>query len=196
MMSLLRHLARIVWSSYARVMIELRADVELKDTIIVVMPKIAGEEECPKNIGLGEAKNLKKPSQTPRGVPVGLKVGFKPTKEYRPVSKKPTANTSGNKMKVVEPTKENVETSSTSTTLITDKIRKIEKLIIDGKVTLVDDDERVGFSAKSLLKQWSDSYENGDYNEDPYDDDMYEGQDFPDKIQDICDNLDISRRKK
>ncbi|GJY85266.1 retrotransposon protein, putative, ty1-copia subclass [Tanacetum coccineum] len=34
----------------------------------------------------------------------------------------------------------NVKTSSTSTTPIVDKIGKIEKLIIDGKVTLVDDD--------------------------------------------------------
>ncbi|GJT92054.1 hypothetical protein Tco_1080899 [Tanacetum coccineum] len=125
-------------SSYARVMIKLRDDVELKDTIIVVFGHI--QKECPKNIGLGEAKKVKKPSQTPRGVPIGPKVGFKPTKEYRPVSKKPTANTSGNKMKAMEPTKENVETSSTSTTPTTDKIRKLEKLIINGKVTLVDDD--------------------------------------------------------
>ncbi|GKE20477.1 hypothetical protein Tco_1431989, partial [Tanacetum coccineum] len=29
--------------------------------------------ECPKNLGAGETKNLKKPSQTPRGVPVGPK---------------------------------------------------------------------------------------------------------------------------
>nr|GEW74332.1 hypothetical protein [Tanacetum cinerariifolium] len=99
----------------------------------------------------------------------------------RPVSKKPTASTSGNKKKGVEPTKEvsnsnpfnvinsvvndvelrtnggtsnlasnrvnssgslfwNVETSSTSTTPIVDKIGKLEKLIIDEKVTLVDDD--------------------------------------------------------
>ncbi|GJX37081.1 putative reverse transcriptase domain-containing protein [Tanacetum coccineum] len=39
-------------------------------------------------------KNLKNPSQALRGVSVGLKVGFKPAKEYRPVSKKPTASTS------------------------------------------------------------------------------------------------------
>ncbi|GJV67413.1 copia protein [Tanacetum coccineum] len=67
------------WSSYARVMIELRADVELKDNIVVAMPKITREghytcnvrveyewkpprcssckvfghihEECPKNTG-------------------------------------------------------------------------------------------------------------------------------------------------
>ncbi|GKD90510.1 hypothetical protein Tco_1366017 [Tanacetum coccineum] len=63
-------------------------------------------EECPKNPGLGVAKNLKKPIQAPRGVSVGPKVGFKPAKEYRPVSKKPTTNTSGTKKKGVEPTKE------------------------------------------------------------------------------------------
>ncbi|GJU79345.1 reverse transcriptase domain-containing protein [Tanacetum coccineum] len=97
-------------------------------------------EECPKNPGLGVAKNLKKPCQASKGVLVGPKVDFLPAKEYRPVSKKPTANSSGNKKKVVEPTKENVETSSTSTTRIVEKIGKIEKLIIDGKITLVDDD--------------------------------------------------------
>ncbi|GJW78359.1 hypothetical protein Tco_0140041 [Tanacetum coccineum] len=150
---------------------------------------------------------------------------------------------SGNKKKGVGPTREvsnsnpfdvlneNIENSSTSTTPIVDKIRKLEKLIIYGKVTLVNDDgkhvkkddnlgdhdsedevesvendmahsmasERVGFGTKSLLEQWKDTYKNGDYDEDPYDDDMYEGQDFPVKIQDICDNLDIrvrGRRKK
>ncbi|GJV65356.1 hypothetical protein Tco_1476184 [Tanacetum coccineum] len=56
------------------------------------------------------------------------------------------------------------------------------ELIIEGKVTLVDGDERVGFDTKSLLEQWRDSYKNGDYDEDPYDDDMYEGQGIPDKI--------------
>ncbi|GJU80205.1 hypothetical protein Tco_1282570 [Tanacetum coccineum] len=149
------------------------------------------QEECPKNLGLGAAKNLKKPGQASRGVPVGLKVGFKPTKEYKPVAKKPTANTSGIKKKDVESTKKNVETN----TPIVDKIRKLEKLIIEGKVTLVDDDGKPlkinGFGTKSLLEQWTDSYENGDYDEDPYDDDIYEGHDLSDKLQDICDNLDI-----
>ena len=49
-------------------------------------------------------KNLKKPSQAPKGVPVVLKVGLKPAKEYRHVSKKPTANSS--KKKGVEHIKE------------------------------------------------------------------------------------------
>ncbi|GKD05124.1 hypothetical protein Tco_1180098, partial [Tanacetum coccineum] len=90
-------------SSYARVMIEIRADVELKDNIIVAMPKIT-REECPKNTFVGEKKTMKKPSQTSRGVPVGLKMGFKPHKEYRRVLKKFNASSSGNKKKGVEPT--------------------------------------------------------------------------------------------
>ncbi|GJW11270.1 zinc finger, CCHC-type containing protein [Tanacetum coccineum] len=119
-------------SSYARVMVELRADVELKDNIVVVMPKITREvhytcnvrveyewkpprcssykvfghvhEECIKNTGAGEKKTVKKPSQTSRGVSVGPKMGFKPQKEYRPVIKKPNASSSGNKKKGMEPT--------------------------------------------------------------------------------------------
>ncbi|GKG25267.1 hypothetical protein Tco_0395895, partial [Tanacetum coccineum] len=62
-------------------MIEIRADVELKDNIVVAMPKITREgyyvlevfghvlEEFPKNIGAGATKNLKKTSQTPKGIP-------------------------------------------------------------------------------------------------------------------------------
>nr|GEV49783.1 RNA-directed DNA polymerase, eukaryota [Tanacetum cinerariifolium] len=55
---------------------------------------------------------LKKPSHATRGVQVGSKVGFKLTKEYMPVAKKPTANTSVNKNKGVEPTKERAASST------------------------------------------------------------------------------------
>ncbi|GJT58192.1 reverse transcriptase domain-containing protein [Tanacetum coccineum] len=142
-------------------------------------------DECPKNIGSDVAKNWNNPSQAPRGVLVCPKVGFKPIKQvYRPLSKKNNVNTSGNKKKDVESRKEgtsnlaskevnssgssfwNVGDSSTSTTPIVDKIDKFEKLIIDGKVTLVDGffaSERVGFGTNSLLEQWKDTYENDDY---------------------------------
>nr|GEV18384.1 equilibrative nucleotide transporter 8-like [Tanacetum cinerariifolium] len=57
--------------------------------------------------------------------------------------------------------------------------RKLEKLIIDGKVTLVDDDgkplKKVDYSGGHDIDD-EDSYGNGDYDEDPYDDDMYEGK--------------------
>ncbi|GJZ80870.1 hypothetical protein Tco_0645864 [Tanacetum coccineum] len=157
-----------------------------------------------------------------------------PVKEDRLVSKKPTADTNGNKKNDVESTKM-VSNSNTFDVLISGENDvdlgtnggtsnlKVEKLIIDGKVTLVDDEgepmrkvdypgdhdsedevasvdndmarsmasEKFGFGNTSLLEQWRDTYENGDYDYDPYDDDMYEGQEIPDKIQAICDNLDI-----
>ncbi|GJU25894.1 zinc finger, CCHC-type containing protein [Tanacetum coccineum] len=118
-------------SSYARVMIELRADVELKDNIVVAIAKINTEGhytcnvrveyewkpprcssckvfrhihgECPKKTSASEKKTVKKPSPISRGVPVGPKMGFN-HKEYRPVPKKSTASSSGNKKKSVEPT--------------------------------------------------------------------------------------------
>ncbi|GKA51535.1 hypothetical protein Tco_0744731 [Tanacetum coccineum] len=131
--------------------LELWADVKLKDTIVVAMSKLVGEgfytcivrveyewkspgcacckgfghvrDEYPKNIGSDVVKNPKKPSQAPRGVPVGPNVRFKPVKQvYRQVSKKNNVNTRGNKKKDAEPTKE------------------IERLIIDGKYTLVDNE--------------------------------------------------------
>nr|GEV37574.1 ribonuclease H-like domain-containing protein [Tanacetum cinerariifolium] len=108
-------------------------------------------EECPKNTGAGE----KNPSQTSRGVSVGLKIGFKPHKEYRPVPKKPTTTSSSNKKKGVEPTIEisnlnplmatssgssfmNVNNSSYGTTLITDKIVKFKDLLTSRQAILVD----------------------------------------------------------
>ncbi|GKA60377.1 hypothetical protein Tco_0759784 [Tanacetum coccineum] len=148
-------------SSYARVMVELRADVELKDNIVVAMPKITREghytcnvrveyewkpprcssckvfghvhEECTKNTCAGEKKTVKKPSQTSRGVPVGPKMGFKPQKEYRPVTKKPNASSSGNKKKGVEPTIE-----FANNTPIGAQIDKIERQIGEGKFRLLD----------------------------------------------------------
>ncbi|GJX77580.1 cytokinin dehydrogenase 3-like protein [Tanacetum coccineum] len=87
-------------SSYARVMIELRADVELKDNIVVAMPKITREGHYTCAV---EKKTVKKHSQTSRGVPISPKMGFKPQKEYRHVPKKPNVSSSGKK-KGVEPT--------------------------------------------------------------------------------------------
>ncbi|GJW53119.1 hypothetical protein Tco_0097204, partial [Tanacetum coccineum] len=120
-------------SSYARTMIELQADVELKDTIMVAMPKLTREgfytcivrveylwkpsrcacckvlghylDECPNNIDSDVVKNMKNPSQNPKGVSVGPKVGFKPVKQvYRQFARKNNVNTNGNKKKDVEPT--------------------------------------------------------------------------------------------
>ncbi|GJS81493.1 glucomannan 4-beta-mannosyltransferase 9-like protein [Tanacetum coccineum] len=207
-------------SSYVRVKIELRADVELKDNIVVDMPKINREVHytC-----AGEKKTVKKHSQTSRGVPVGPKIGFKPQKEYRLVTKKPNASSSGNKKKGVEPTIE-----FASNTPIGEKINKIKGQICEGKHRLLDNDGNPlvptgimesdsevevvfdetanlriltsgkdrsdkGYGTNSFLEQWRDSYpDNDDY--DPYDDDIYENHDFSEHLQSICDDLDITLR--
>ncbi|GJW78584.1 reverse transcriptase domain-containing protein [Tanacetum coccineum] len=124
-------------SSYARALIEVRADVELKDNIVMAMPKLDGEGfyTC---------------------VLVGLKVGFQQT-VYRQVSKKNNVSTSGNKKKNAEPKIEvsksnsfdvlnsvendvDMDYSGTSTIPIVEKIDKMERLIIDRTTTLVDDE--------------------------------------------------------
>ncbi|GJX18231.1 retrotransposon protein, putative, ty1-copia subclass [Tanacetum coccineum] len=186
-------------SSYARVLIELQADVELKDNIVVAMLKITreGHYTC-----AGEKKTMKKPSQTSRRVLVGLKMGFKPHKKYRPVPKKSTASSSGNKKKGEEPT---IEVSNLNPFDVLNSVdndvefegRVSGRRDSEDEVASVDNDMtrsmayEMGFGTQSLLEQWRDSYGNGDYDDDPYDDDMYEGQDLSYELQSICDNLDI-----
>ncbi|GJV49229.1 hypothetical protein Tco_1439441 [Tanacetum coccineum] len=202
-------------SSYARALIEVRADVELKDNIVVAMPKLVGDGFYTCNVRV--EYEWKPPRCTCCKVFGHVKDECPKNKDSNVVSKKNNVSTSGNKKKDAEPTIEvsksnsfdvlnsvekdvdlgtnggtsnlaskkanssgssfwNVDSNSTSTTPIVEKIDKIERLIIDRMATLVDDEE---------------SYGNEEYDYDPYDDDMYEGQDIPDKIQDICDNLDI-----
>ncbi|GJW23042.1 hypothetical protein Tco_0033664 [Tanacetum coccineum] len=138
----------IIATKLGQAMIEFRDDVELKDNIVVAMPKITRE-------------------------------GFYTC---------------------------NIHVDSPSTTPIIEKIDKIEKLINDGKVNLVDDEgnplekgcflsdydsedevasvdnemasffaKKDGYGTQSLLEQWKESYKNDDYKYDIYDDDMYEG---------------------
>ncbi|GJX25550.1 retrovirus-related pol polyprotein from transposon TNT 1-94 [Tanacetum coccineum] len=214
-------------SSYARALIEVQVDVELKDDIV---------DECPKNIDSDVVKNIKKPRQATRGVSVGPKFSHSnPFDLLNSVKKDVDFGTNGRTSNMASKKANssgfsfwNVEFSSTSTTLIVEKIDKIERLIIDGKVTLMDEEgkplanvdssgdhdsedevasvdnemvnfmasKKVGYGTNSLLEQWKETYENDDYDFDPYDDDMYKGHD---KIQDICDNLDIKvrgRKKK
>ncbi|GJT36517.1 putative reverse transcriptase domain-containing protein [Tanacetum coccineum] len=170
-------------SSYARDMIELRADMELKDNIVAAMPKITREgyytctirveyewkpprcacckvfghvqEECPKNIGIGETKNLKKTSKTPKAS-VSKKKNVESTKEVSKsnpfkvltlVENDMKLGTNGGTSNLDSQTTNssgssfwNVHANSPSTTPIVEKIDKIEKLIIKRKVTLVDDE--------------------------------------------------------
>ncbi|GKD57300.1 hypothetical protein Tco_1290687 [Tanacetum coccineum] len=148
-------------------------------------------EECPKNTGACEKKNLKKPSQTSRGVPKCAK----PIIEVSNSNPFEVLNSVDNDVELVGKLflwMKKVECPG-------DYDREDEIASVDNDMAHSMASERVGFGTQSLLEQWRDSYGNGDYDEDPYNDDMYEGQDLPQQLQAICDNLDIrvrGRKKK
>ncbi|GKD31890.1 hypothetical protein Tco_1242668, partial [Tanacetum coccineum] len=89
-------------------------------------------------------------------------------------------------------------------TLVDDEDKLLEKVDSSGdhdsedEVKLVDNEmasfrasKKVGYGSISLPKQWKKTYENDDYDYDPYNDDLFVSHEIPDKIQSIYDNLDI-----
>ncbi|GKB68653.1 hypothetical protein Tco_0930065 [Tanacetum coccineum] len=122
------------------------ADDELKDSIMVDMPKLVGEGF---NMCTIHAEYEWKPlRQATRGVPVGQKVSFKSTKQiYRLVSNKNGASTIGKKKQAEVSRHEsdgkgslNVTHGSSSNTPIIDKIDKLKRQMLDGKLMFVSDD--------------------------------------------------------
>ncbi|GJR18035.1 hypothetical protein Tco_0966562 [Tanacetum coccineum] len=95
-------------------------------------------EECPKNCGAGATKNLKKTSQTPKEIPVGQKMGFKPKQVFQPVSKK--MNYSESTKEIPNSADKETINVSSSNTHIVEKIDKIERQILEGKLRFMDDD--------------------------------------------------------
>nr|GEV84227.1 reverse transcriptase domain-containing protein [Tanacetum cinerariifolium] len=185
-----------LWSSYTRVMIELRADVELKDNIVMAMPKITREGHYTCNIHVDGNKK--------KGVEPTIKVSnSNPFDVLNSVDNYVEFGTNGGTTNLFE------DLLTSGQAIFVDKadnpLKKVEFLgeyDSEDEVALGDNDiarsmasERVGFGTQSLLEQWSDSYGNGDYDDDPYDDDMYEGQDHSHELQAICDNLDIRVRE-
>ncbi|GJY67684.1 hypothetical protein Tco_0470666 [Tanacetum coccineum] len=142
-------------SSYDRVMIELRADVELKDYIVVAMSLDIFMRNVRRIQVLGE---------------------------------------------------EDSEEAYTTIVLnpIIDKIGKFEELITSEQAILVDEAgnplKKVEFPGDYDSEDEVSSVDNdmarsmASERVDPYDDDMYEGQDLPQELQTICDNLDIRVR--
>ncbi|GJX73315.1 hypothetical protein Tco_0311910 [Tanacetum coccineum] len=67
---------------------------------------------------------------------------------------------------------------------------------VDNEMTsfLASKPSGVGYGTNILLEQWRETYGNADYDYDPYNDDMYEGQEIPENIQSICDNMYIKVR--
>ncbi|GJZ60355.1 hypothetical protein Tco_0616171 [Tanacetum coccineum] len=126
-------------------------------------------DKCPKNIISDVVKNLKNPRQAAKGVQVGTKVDFKPIKQvYRAISNRNDANSSGKKEAscvrwegansgVFSSDHEFFNVASSSTTPIVERIDKIERQIINGKLTLVDDDGKPLPKVVSIANVDSDS---------------------------------------
>ncbi|GJT62529.1 hypothetical protein Tco_1006062 [Tanacetum coccineum] len=173
-------------SSYARVMIELRADVELKDNIVMAILKLlrraiytcnVRDEYEWKLLGAGEKKTMKKPSQTFRGVSVGPKWVLNLKKNIDMLL--------DNDKNPLVPT--GIAESDSEVKVVFDETANL-RILTSGK-----DRSDKGYGTNSLLEQWRDSYpDNDDY--DPYDDDMYENHDLSEHLQSICDDLDITLR--
>ncbi|GKC79622.1 hypothetical protein Tco_1130396, partial [Tanacetum coccineum] len=187
-------------SSYTKAMIELRAAVKLKDTIVFSSCKVFGHvlDECPKKIVLDVMKNLNNPRQAARGVQVGPKVGFKPTKQvYKPLSNKNNARTFGKKKQAELPRQE-VSNSNPFDTL--NSIKNDDDLDDDGKplykadsMSIADSDSEV----EEVFNEIAETKRDDDY--DPYDDGLYESHDVSKNFLAICNDFDITfrgRKKK
>ncbi|GJW62210.1 ATPase, F1/V1/A1 complex, alpha/beta subunit [Tanacetum coccineum] len=217
---LLRLLARMDRSSYAKAMIELRADVELKDNIVAATPKITGEGYYTCNIHVEYEWK-----------PPWCVLDMFLWNVQRILS---TTNTCGKNKNNSEFTKEvskshpfevlnsvdNDVDLGTNGGISNSADKGTSKLMFvddDGNplvpTGIVDSDSEVevlfdetanlrlstsgkvgcdkGYGTNRLLEQWRDSYpDNDDYN--PYDDDMYENHEMSAYLQSICDDLDIT----
>nr|GEZ10686.1 hypothetical protein [Tanacetum cinerariifolium] len=133
------------WSSYARVMIELRADVELKGNIIVAMPKINGEGHyiCKVRVEY----EWKPPRNKKKCVVPSIEVSNSNTFEVLNSvdndvelgTNEGTTNLVNNEATSSGSSFMNIDNSSIRTTPIIDKIKKFEELLTSGKATLVDE---------------------------------------------------------
>ncbi|GJX49687.1 ATPase, F1/V1/A1 complex, alpha/beta subunit [Tanacetum coccineum] len=159
------------------------ADVELKDSIVVAMPKITreGHYTC-NNTDAGEKKTVKKPSQTSRGV--------EPTIEVSNSNPFDVLNLVDNDVELLDNDRNplvstGIVESDSEVEVVFDEIANL-RISTSGK-----DGSDKGYGTNSLLEQWRDSYpDNDDY--DPYDDDMYKNHDLSEHLQSICDDLDIT----
>ncbi|GKC87339.1 hypothetical protein Tco_1147988, partial [Tanacetum coccineum] len=136
-------------SSFARAMIEHRADVELKDTIMAAMPKLVGEgfymctirveykwkppkcSSCNLVIISDVVKNLKTPRQTARGVQVS---NLNPFDALNFVEYDDDLGTDGENSNSDGKWTLNVARGSSSNTPIIEKIDTLERQILDGKL--------------------------------------------------------------
>ncbi|GJW48222.1 reverse transcriptase domain-containing protein [Tanacetum coccineum] len=207
-------------ASYARAMVERKADVELRDTIVVTVSKFSGVgfilstiyveyewapprclgckffghvlDECCKKIALDISNNSKIVRQPAHGPPV--QTANKATT--------PTLN-SFNALSTLVDEEEGGgnQTPSSNSTHVVARINDLERQMLDGKLVFVDDHEKpleiedeVEMPDDETSKYMSSTGGGGGLFEDDLDFyDRYETQvyDLPEQMQTFCDHFDI-----
>nr|GEW66991.1 hypothetical protein [Tanacetum cinerariifolium]GEW80839.1 hypothetical protein [Tanacetum cinerariifolium] len=164
--------------SYARAMIELRADVELKDTIMVAMPKLNGASTS------GKKKQAEVFRQEVSN--------SNPFDALNSIENDDDLGINGGISQSVGKGSLNVAygnvDSESEVEVVFDKTANLM-----ASTSFKGDSER-SYGTNSLLKQWRLTKRDDDY--DPYDDDLYENHDMFDHLQAICDDLDITVRDR
>nr|GEU30084.1 hypothetical protein [Tanacetum cinerariifolium] len=128
-------------SSYVRAMIKLRADEELKDAIVVVMPKLVGEgfNMCTIPIELVFNKNDANTSGKKKQADV-CRQTVSNSNSFDALNSIENDDDLGTNGENTSSAGKGVAYSSISITLITERIDKFERHLSEGKLLLVDDD--------------------------------------------------------
>ncbi|GJS88484.1 hypothetical protein Tco_0771120 [Tanacetum coccineum] len=131
-------------------MVELRADVKLKETHVVVVPKFVGESYTMSTISVEYEWTPPRCSSCKVGLKLSSKVQFKPTKQvYQHVSKKNGASSSwlrkGDNSNVVSSTHRISDKAfgNQAITPLVARINDLESQMLDGKLMLKDDNGKL-----------------------------------------------------
>nr|GEZ39134.1 hypothetical protein [Tanacetum cinerariifolium] len=173
-------------SSYARVMIELQDDVELKDNVMVAMLKINKEGFYTCNVRVEYEWK-----------PLNLRVNTANSSSTKKIGVDSTNKVSDSSpFEVLYLVDNDVEMGTNVGTSNLDNNGANLSGSSSGMQAILMDEasnplKKVKYPDDHNSEYERDSYDNGDYDEDPYDDDMCKGQDLSEEIQTICDKLDI-----
>ncbi|GKB71107.1 hypothetical protein Tco_0932519 [Tanacetum coccineum] len=163
-------------SSYDGAMIELRADVELKDTIV-----------CPKKSVSDVVKNLN-PRQAARARLSRQEVSN--SNLFDALNSIANDDDLGrNEENSKSARKGSLTVAPGSSSYDSAMEEMFNKTVGFMTSTSLKSDNESGYGTKSLLEQWRETKIDNDY--DPYDDDLYDGYDRFDDLQVVYDDLDI-----
>ncbi|GJX57838.1 hypothetical protein Tco_0287735 [Tanacetum coccineum] len=153
--------------SYARVMIEIRADMKLKDKIIVAMLKLVGGRPVFK-------KNFNTNGNKKKDIGSAKQVSNQNSFDVlNSVQNNVELSTNGGTSSLARKEANSSRSSFRNVDYAGDHDTEDEVESVDNDMTRFLASKRVCFGTNSLLEQWTDTYENAEYDYDPYDDDMY-----------------------